>query len=113
MIRSTAKFAYIVSLVGHSVQGGRSNKCLIESMNELPDVCEELKERYGLEFGERARFMDDTWVFSNITDARDVTLLVERVDIHKTAADKAREAEIAACEDECQAKYLEATNQYK
>ena len=103
MIRSTAKFAYIVSLVGHNVQWGRSNQCLIESMNELPDVREELKERYGLEFEEYASFTCDTWEFSNVTDDRDITLLVERVNIHKTAADKAREAEIAAYEAECRA----------
>lgn len=103
MINSTAKFAYIVSLVERYGQGGRLNICLIERLNELHEVREELKEHYGLEFAERAMFMHNTWVFSNITDDCDATLLVERVDIHKTAADKAREAEIAAYEAECRA----------
>lgn len=82
-IRSFMPFAYVAYLKGDKVQGGLSLQCLIESHSEIEDVRTLLKERYNLEFSEYGTsFLGTGYVeFSNITDDRDITLVIERVDI--------------------------------
>lgn len=84
-IRSFMPFAYVVYLWGKHVFSGHSNICLIESHSELDDVRKLVKERYNLEFSEYATESYGSFCgcvkFSNITDNRDITLIVERIDI--------------------------------
>lgn len=82
-IRSFMPFAYIVYLQGTKVQGGFSHQCLIESFSELEDARRLIKEKYSLEFTTHCTkfYGIDRQEFSNITDDRDITLVVERVEI--------------------------------
>lgn len=82
-IRSFMPFAYVVYLQGSKVQGGFSHQCLIESYNELSGARAFIKDKYGLEFAEECTkfYGFDHNEFNNITDDRDITLVVERVDI--------------------------------
>lgn len=82
-IRSFMPFAYVVYLQGSKVQGGISHQCLIESFSELDDVRKLLKERYNLEFSTYCtKFYGSGYQeFNNVTDDRDITLVVERVEI--------------------------------
>ena len=82
-IRSFMPFAYVVYLQGSKVQGGFSHQCLIESFSELDDARKLLKERYNLEFSTYCTkfYGSDHQEFNNITDDRDITLVVERVEI--------------------------------
>lgn len=81
-IRSFMPFAYIAYLWGEDVNG-HSNVCLFESHSELDDVRKLVKEKYNLEFSEYATSFCSSglMVFSNITDDRDISLVIERVDI--------------------------------
>lgn len=82
-IRGFMPFAYVVYLQGSKVQGGFSLECLIESFSELEDARKLIKEKYNLEFTEFcSKFYGNSHQeFNNITDDRDITLVVERVDI--------------------------------
>lgn len=82
-IRSFMPFAYVVYLQGSKVQGGFSLKCLMESFSELEDARKLIKEKYNLEFTDFcSKFYGSSHQeFNNITDDRDITLVVERVDI--------------------------------
>lgn len=73
-------FAYVCSIVGNDVYNNGVNIGIIDSVNDLDKVRQIVKDRYGLEFEELASCFRDGWLkFSNVTDNRDVTLLVERV----------------------------------
>lgn len=82
-IRSFMPFAYVVSLQGKNVLSGHSNQCLIEGMDELKDVRNLMKDKYNLEFTEFCTSFIGTGYqeFGNISDDRDITLVVERVEI--------------------------------
>ena len=82
-IRSFMPFAYVVYLQGSKVQGGFSHQCLIESFSELEDARKLIKEKYNLEFTEYSTkfYGSDHQEFNNITDDRDITLVVERVEM--------------------------------
>lgn len=82
-IRSFMPFAYVVYLQGSKVHGGISHQCLIESYSELDDARKLIKERYNLEFTEYCTTFCGSGYqkFNNITDDRDITLVVERVQI--------------------------------
>lgn len=82
-IRSFMPFAYVVYLQGSKVQGGISHQCLIESYSELDDAKKLIKERHNLEFTEHCTkfYGSELQEFNNITDDRDITLVVERVQI--------------------------------
>lgn len=82
-IRSFMPFAYVVYLQGSKVQGGISHQCLIESYSELDDARKLIKERYNLEFTEYCTkfYGSGLQEFNNITDDRDITLVIERVQI--------------------------------
>lgn len=73
-------FAYVCSIVGNDVYNNSVNIGIIDSVDGLDKVRQIVKDRYGLEFEELASRFRDGWLrFSNITDNRDVALLVERV----------------------------------
>lgn len=82
-IRSFMPFAYVVYIQGTKVQGGFSHQCLIERVSELEDARKLLKEKYALEFTAHCTKFFGSYhqEFSNITDDRDITLVVERVEI--------------------------------
>lgn len=82
-IRSFMPFAYVVYLQGNNVAGGILHLCLMENFSELDDARKALKERYNLEFTKHCiRFFGTGHQeFNNITDDRDITLVVERVEI--------------------------------
>lgn len=73
-------FAYVCSIVGNNVFHNGVNIGIIESVNDLDKVRQIVKDRHGIEFEELASRFGDGWLkFANITDNRDVALLVERV----------------------------------
>lgn len=75
-------FAYICSVVGNDVYHNGVNIGIINSVNDLDKVRQIVKDKYGLEFEELSSHFRDGWLlFSNVTDNRDVALLVERVNI--------------------------------
>ena len=74
-------FAYVCSIVVNDVYNNSVNIGIINSVNDLDKVRQIVKDRYGIEFEEFASRFRDGWLkFSNITDNRDVALLVERVE---------------------------------
>lgn len=74
------RFAYLCSIVGYDVYNHSVNIGLTDSVRNLDGVRQIIKDRYGLEFEElSSRFGDGWWKYSNITDNRDISLLVERI----------------------------------
>lgn len=76
-------FAYVVYLWGEGVWSNQAIQCLIQDYSELDDARKIIKEKYNLEFSELCTSFCGTDIqrFSNITDDRDITLIVERVPI--------------------------------
>lgn len=73
-------FAYVCSIVGNDVFHNGVIIGIINSVNYLDKVRQIVKDRHGIEFEELASRFHDGWLkFSNITDDRDIALLVERV----------------------------------
>lgn len=73
-------FAYVCSIVGNDVYNNSVNIGIIDSVNDLDKVRQIVKDKHGLEFEELSSHFRDGWLrFSNVTDNRDVALLVERV----------------------------------
>lgn len=73
-------FAYVCSIVGNDVYNNSVNIGIIDSVNDLDKVRQIVKDKHGLEFEELASNFKIGWLrFSNVTDNRDVALLVERV----------------------------------
>lgn len=76
------EFVYVVSLAGEYVHHGMSIQCVIKHIDDLDKVRTMIKERHSIEFEElSANFYNGYWKFDNITDNRDIHLIVERVDI--------------------------------
>ena len=74
------EFAYVCSIIGNDVYHNGVNIGIIKSVNDLDKIRQIIKDRHGIEFEELASCFRDGWLkFSNITDNRDVALLVERV----------------------------------
>lgn len=73
-------FAYVCSIVGNDVFHNGVIIGIINDIDDLDKVCQIIKDRHGVEFEEFASRFQDGWLkFSNITDDRDIALLVERV----------------------------------
>lgn len=73
-------FAYVCSIVGKDVFHNGVIIGLIKHVDDLDKVRQIVKDRHGIEFEELASRFSNGWLkFSNITDDRDVSLLVERV----------------------------------
>lgn len=76
------EFVYVVSLVGTNVHKSHSTQCVIKNISDLDKVCDIIKKHHNIEFEKlSSRFFDGYWEFINITDDRDITLVVERVDV--------------------------------
>lgn len=75
-------FVYVVSLAGQHVHNEWSIQCVIQHIDNLDKVRAMIKERHSIEFEElSAKFYNGYWKFDNITDNRDIYLIVERVDV--------------------------------
>lgn len=75
-------FAYVVSLAGSHVFHEWSVRAIIKSIDDLDKVRAIIRNNNGIEFEDRpSRFYNGWWCFDNITDNRDIKLIVERVDI--------------------------------
>ena len=71
---------YVVSLQGKDVFQGNTIVCTITRMSNLDKVCVYIKQKHGIEFEELScRFASSWWCFNNITDNRDISLIVEYV----------------------------------
>lgn len=74
------EFKYVCSIVGNDVYNNSVNIGIIDSVNDLDKVRQIVKDKHDLEFEELSSCFRDGWLrFSNVTDNRDVALLVERV----------------------------------
>lgn len=75
---------YVVYLYGQHVWNNYSIQCVIESLDDLVKVREAIKERCEIEFSERPyRDFIGHKKYTNITDERDVNLIVERTELIK------------------------------
>lgn len=72
--------AWIVALVGEHVHHGHANQCVISDISKLDNVRKKIKEEHGLEFSEYDSSPSSMWwrKYANTSDARDISLLVER-----------------------------------
>lgn len=76
------EFVYVISLIGQSVFHNWGIQYVIKHIDDLDKVRTKIKENYGIEFEEHSsQFYDSWWNFDNITDDRDIHLIVERVDV--------------------------------
>lgn len=77
------KFVYTVSIDGMNVKHGRATLYVIKHMSDLDKARSMIKKYYFVEFEKSpSRSIDDYyWEYDNITYTRDITLVVERVDI--------------------------------
>ena len=71
---------YVVSLVGKDVFQGHDIVCTITRMSNLDKVRVYIKQKYNVEFETiPANFFSVLYRFDNITDDRDISLVVENV----------------------------------
>ena len=79
---------YLVSLKGKDVFQGNTVICVITQKSSLSKVRDYIKQEYDIEFADyptcltedlTIRFSLDWWCFDNITDDRDISLVVETV----------------------------------
>ena len=71
---------YVVSLIGKNVFHDNLIVCTITEMSNLSKVRNYIKQKYGIEFEELAAYLTpDWWRFENVTDDRDISLVVENV----------------------------------
>lgn len=76
------EFVYVVSLVGQYVFNNWDIQYVIKHIDNLDKVPTKIKENYGIEFEEvSSSFYNSLWIFDNVTDDRDIRLIVERIDI--------------------------------
>lgn len=71
---------YVVSLIGKHVFQGNTIVCTITRMSHLDKIRVYIKQKYNVEFETlSANFTSSWWCFNNITDDRDISLVVENV----------------------------------
>ena len=71
---------YVVSLVGKNVFHNNTIVCAITRMSHLDKVRVYIKQKYNVEFETiSANFTSGWWRFNNVTDDRDISLVVEIV----------------------------------
>lgn len=76
------EFAYVVSLAGKHVFHDWSIKCVIKHIDNLDKVRAMIKKNHDIEFEDKSsQSYNGWWKFDNITDNRDIKLIVERVDV--------------------------------
>lgn len=75
-------FVYVVSLIGKHVHHNMSIQCVIRNLDILDKVRNNVLTSYGIEFEElSSHFYSGYLRFDNITDDRDISLVVERVSV--------------------------------
>lgn len=74
------EFTYVCSLIGNDVFHGHSIIGCISNISDIDKVREKIKTKYGIEFEQLAsKFNNSGYLcFTNITDKKDVYLVVER-----------------------------------
>ena len=76
-------FVWVVTLAGEQVHHGHSVQGVIETIDDLRIIREKIKETYKIEFESENSASDDFKYFyqkyENITDDRDIMLVLERV----------------------------------
>ena len=71
---------YVVSLTGKNMFHDNIIVCTITRMSNLSKVRNYIKQKYGIEFEELAAYFTPNWYcINNITDDRDISLVVENV----------------------------------
>lgn len=71
---------YVVSLQGKDVFQGNDIICTITRISNLDKIRIYIKQKHGIEFAElSSNFTSSWWCFNNITDNKDISLIVERV----------------------------------
>lgn len=76
------EFVYVVSLAGKHVFHNWSTQCVIKNMSDLGKVRATIMKNYDIKFENlSSSFCNGWWLFENITDNRDIKLIVERVDV--------------------------------
>ena len=71
---------YVVSLVGKNVFQGNTIVCTITRMSNLDKIRVYIKQKHGVEFETTSAISTSNWkCFNNITDDRDISLVVENV----------------------------------
>ena len=71
---------YVVSLIGKNVFHDNTIVCTITRMSNLDKIRVYIKQKYGIEFEElSANLTSGWWCFDNVTDNRDISLVVENV----------------------------------
>lgn len=77
--------AWIVALVGEHVHHGHANQCVISNIGMLDEIRNRIKDRYELEFSEQSvsTYSFGYRRYNNISDDRDVSLVVEAITIFK------------------------------
>ena len=71
---------YLVSLQGKNVFQGNDVVCTITRISNLDKIRVYIKQKYGIEFEEFSHLFTSNWCcFNNITDNRDISLIVENV----------------------------------
>ena len=77
-------FAYVVLLVGAHVSNCLSVKAIIKHLDDLDKIRTIIRDNYGIEVEDLSSCFNDSFLrFDNITDNRDISLIVKRVDIVK------------------------------
>ena len=78
------EFVYVVSLIGKNVLHNWSIQYVITRMDDLDKVRAKIKKCYNVKFEEVSyQFEYGYWKFDNITDNRDIHLIVEQVEVLK------------------------------
>ena len=71
---------YVVSLIGKNVFHGNIIICTITRMSNLDKIRVYIKQKYNVEFETLSAYCTSCWLcFDNITDDRDISLVVENV----------------------------------
>ena len=71
---------YVVSLVGKNVFQGNDIVCTITRMSNLDKIRVYIKRKHGIEFEKHSAISTSCyWCFYNITDNRDISLIVQNI----------------------------------
>lgn len=76
---------YVVYLKGQNVYQGFSLQGTLHSIRKDDEIRKRIKRNYQIEFEELAsRWAPNYWEFKNMTDDRDVTLVIEKTTFEDT-----------------------------
>lgn len=74
-------YVYVFYLIGKHVSNNWSIQGVIKHFNELDKVRTMIKERHGIEFAKRGIYYDSYLQFKNITDDRDIRLVLTTTNV--------------------------------